>query len=131
MGIRYLRAEEYEEICKWWAAAGEPVPPREVIPAETFILENSEGVPWVCLSLMGFSTKWAAWSIGLVSNPSLPRAGRKKAVQTLWDFVGLRAKELGYKNLFCVAPNKKLEKRYHEVGFQTTLQDVSLMMKVL
>lgn len=129
--IRLFKDSDYKEICQWWQAAGEPVPPRNLIAPKTYILENSVGIPWICLSLIEFSTPHIAWSAGLVSNPSLTKEGRKAAVKELWDYVAATAKELGYANLLCIAPNERLEKRYAELGFIPTYRNQTFMVKPL
>lgn len=122
---------DYNEVCRWWAEAGEPRPPLEIIPRTTFILENNVSAPWICLSLIQFNVSQVAWSAGLVSNPDLPREGRKEAVKQLWDFVAGYAKNLGYKSLMCVAPRESLEKRYKEMGFMPTYRNQTFMVREL
>lgn len=121
---------DYNQIAGWWRDSGEAPPPRELIPEDTYVLENDKGVPWICLSLILFNVPWA-WSIGLVSNPNLPKEGRRDAVKHLWDFVARLAKVKGAKYLYCQAPNEKLEARYKEMGFTVTKKNVSLMLKEL
>lgn len=128
--IRKYTINDYIMLCDWWSLSKEPMPPIDLLPEETWILENKDGIPWVCLSLMTFPVPCMAWSMGLVSNPEL-KEGRKEAVQELWDFIADKAKYLGYKNLFCIAPNEALENRYKEIGFMPTLKNVTLMIKSL
>ena len=131
MKIRAFRNDDYKDVCRWWVAAGEPIPPRELIPALTYILETEDGVPWVCLSLITFNTLFISWSCGLVSNPEVPKKGRKEAVRQLWDHVAMIAKSAGYKNLLCIAPSEKLEKRYQELGFVPTKRNQTFMVREL
>lgn len=131
MVVRLFKNEDYDEVSGWWKAHNEPVPPRELIPESTYIVETSDGRPWVCLSLIEFNTPWIAWSAGLVSNPEVDYHGRKEAVKELWDTVANVAKAKGYKNLLCIAPNKKLENRYKDLGFEVTKINQTFMVKEL
>ena len=129
--IRKFKEGDYELVCGWWKHRGEPIPPLELVSRNTYILENEAGTPWVCLTLIGFSTPWIAWSAGLVSNPELPKEGRKEAVKALWDFVADAASDLGYQNLLCMAPNEKLEARYKDLGFTVTKKNMTLLVREL
>lgn len=131
MNIRLFMNKDYEEVCRWWHQHGEPVPPRSLISDYTYILENKDGTPWVCLSLIAFNTPHIAWSAGLVSNPDIPKEGRKAAVKMLWDHVAEQARKMGYNNLLCIAPNKALEKRYQELGFEVTKTNQTFLVKSL
>ena len=127
--IRKYTKEDYKTICNWWESHNEPIPPMSLVSEHTYILENSEGTPWICLSLIAFNTPWIAWSAGLVSNPSVDKAGRKEAVKELWDYIANVAKDMGYTNLLCIAPNEALEKRYEELGFVVTKRNQTFMIK--
>ncbi len=128
--IRPYTERDYPIVCDWWEFHGEPIPPKELIPTSTYILEK-DGLPWVCLSLVMFNTPWIAWSCGLVSNPHISSEGRQDAVRDLWDHVAQIARLMGYKNLLCIAPNEQLEKRYEELGFKVTKKNQTFMVKEL
>lgn len=131
LSIRFYRDSDYEEVARWWSEHKEPVPPKDLIPQTTWIKETEDGRPWVCLSLITFNTPHIAWSAGAVSNPDVDRHGRKEAVQKLWEHVAEFTKRMGYKNLLCIAPNKKLEDRYKDLGFVPTKYNQTFMVKEL
>lgn len=131
MKIRDYKDSDYIEVASWWKTAGEPLPPPEAIPKQTYIMENETGIPWICLSLVGLTHPHVAWIMGLVSNPGIPDVNRAHAVNELWGHVENIAKQQGYENLFCIAPNWALEKRYESLGFKVTKRNVSMMIKEL
>lgn len=127
--IRLIRKEEKEMIVRWWSS-NDANATEEMIPDETYVME-SDGTPWVAIGLVGLIGTDVAWTMGLISNPFFKKDGRKEAVNELWKSVMHIAKSKGYKNVMCVAPNKKLEKRYEELGFNPDIKNATIMIKNL
>lgn len=126
--IRLIKPEEKWLITQWWNHYSNAS--IEMIPDETYVME-SEGVPWLAIGLVGIQPGYLAWTMGLISNPSFKKEGRKEAVDELWKGVMHVAKSKGYKNVMCIAPSFKLERRYEELGFKPDIKNATIMIKNL
>ena len=129
--IRKYQSSDYDMICSWWKANKMPYPAKDFLPSTTYVLCNEAGLPWVSVALIVTNTSYIAWLELLIANPELTKEGRKQACAALLTHMIHVAKDLGYKNLLCLAPNKPLERYYNDLGFKTELPNSSMLVMQL
>lgn len=128
MYIRQYEETDYPLLLSWWKNSGLAVPPKDAIPATTWIAEFNS-VSAVALSLHCLNNKEFAFLDFFIGNPELDNDMRKEASSSLVNFVELKAKNLGYKKLFCLSFIPKLKQYYEQFGYARTYDDISSFMK--
>lgn len=129
MNIRQFQKNDYEVIKMWWYLANEPSPTIEMLPEEsTFVLEI-DNAPQACITVYLTNTNYLAYLENLVRNPKLQN--NKNHIEILVKHAENFTKKLGYKILLCMSYKEKLKKRYEEMGYMNTLNNLSSFGKEL
>lgn len=129
MNIRLFKKDDYELIRSWWIKANEFPPYQEMLPEEsTFILEI-DNQPKMCLTVYLTNCKFFAYLENFIKDPEFKNS--KNEVNQLLEHAEKFAKDKGYKVLFCLAYKDKLKKRYEELGYKNTLNNLSSFVKEL
>jgi hypothetical protein len=133
--IRLYKESEYEMIAAWWKIHQLNAPAKDMFTTDsTYILENSKGEPWVCITMYFTNCKGICFMEGTISNPFISKKGIVKAMIELNNYVSSIAKEKGYSRIVGMTnyPNwKKFIKVTKELGFKENLKDVSTFIKFL
>lgn len=126
MNIRLYKKEDYNMIANWWIAANEPPPPTEIMADDsTFILEI-DGRPMISVMLLMTNTK-LAWVTSFVKNPEFKNS--KEASKAIITHAENFAKEKGYTTTLMFAYTDKLKKRYQELGYINSANNISSFVK--
>lgn len=129
MNIRLFNKNDFKMIQSWWKAADEMAPTIEMLPEDsTFILEIDEK-PQICITLYLTNAKYISYLENFVKNPELKNS--KEYSKKLVKYVENFAKENGCKILVCLSYKEKLKKRYEELGYMNTLNNISSFAKEL
>lgn len=129
MNIRLFNKNDYETIKMWWYKAHEIPPTLEMLPEDsTFILEL-DNKPQVSLTVYLTNSKHLAYLENFVKDPELKDS--KQYTELLVKHVEMFTKEQGYKVLACLAYKDKLKKRYEDLGYINTLNNLSSFIKEL
>lgn len=129
MNIRLFNKNDYETIKMWWYKAHEIPPTLEMLPEDsTFILEL-DNKPKVSLTVYLTNSKHLAYLENFAKDPELEDS--KQYTELLAKHVEKFAKEQGYKVLACLAYKDKLKKRYEDLGYINTLNNLSSFIKEL
>jgi len=123
--VRNYKAEDYQMVKGWWDASKEAAPGPELLPLDSTLVLEIDGVPSVCVALFLTNSKEMCLMEGFISKPDLPKAIRNDAVQTMFDSACLFAKKLGYKKVITLAYVDKIKTRCVELGFTKTLDNLS------
>lgn len=131
--IHFNESQHGEEVRSWWKKLNEVSATKEMMPEESsFVLLAPNDKPWMFITVYLLNIKEFAIVENCVSNPSLPGGeARKLAGEYLNRFLDIWVKEKGYKKIFCLAPNDGLAKRYKELGYTQTLDNVKTFIKEL
>lgn len=123
--IRQYNSTDYKEIASWLDF---PIN-EQTLNNSTFILEI-DNVPAYCLTVYFTNSKELALIENFAGNPKL-KEERKPYSQVLWVYLEDLAKELGYKQIICLAKEKKLSEKYESFGYSRIMNNVDVMGKVL
>lgn len=130
VNVRPYTDRDFEMLCSWWKASGTVGIKPSMLPPTTYVLEY-KGRPVFAHSLVCTNVKEYAYLENFVSDPSYKSPNRHELSLTMVQFMERLAKNLGYKRLLSLAPNSKLQSRYQDIGWTTTLTGVSTVMKEL
>lgn len=126
MNIRLYKKEDYNMISNWWIAANEPPPPSEMLTDDsTFILEI-DNQPMISVMLLLTNTK-LAWVTSFVKNPEFKNS--KEASKAIVEYAENFAKEKGYTTTLMFAYTEKLKKRYQDLGYINSANNISSFVK--
>jgi hypothetical protein len=124
---RFVALLDYDLVCSWWQHYEMPFPRLRDIPFNTFIAELDE-LPALCLSVVKTDVSHATLE-NFVAHPELESPLRRDAAKALVEHAERVARELGFRGLFCLAPNAGLNSYYETFGFRTTAAGMFTMVK--
>ena len=127
MYIRNYTPKDFKMLSSWWADHNEPGPIPEMLPEEsTFVLED-RGTP-----VMSVSVYLTNSCIGYVEN-FIKCSGydNKDAAVILNNHIQDFAKSRGVKIHISLSYREQLSKRYQELGYMNTLNNLSGFVKHL
>lgn len=126
MNIRLYKEEDYEMISSWWKTANELAPPKEMmIEDSAFILEiNNKPVISIMLLL---TNSPLAWLTSFVKDPEF--IDSKEASKAIVNYAENFAKDKGYKTILMFSYTDKLKKRYQDLGYIKSADNVSSFVK--
>ncbi len=132
MKIRNFSAiTDYNTMCEWYIKLDQIPPYMDMIPADTtFVIEN-EGKPAAFLTLYVTNAKGMSYFENAIRDPKLTKELGNALFSKLVSYGLEFARTLGYKRILCYAPNQKLKKRYSDLGFKSTLNELSSLVKEL
>lgn len=111
--MRFIELDkDYDVISSWWKSYKFPVIPREALPKNGFIIDET------CAGFIYSTDSSISWLEFVVANPSLSKEERKQGLQKLLLGLTGLAKELGYSIIFSSVNHSSLMERYKEVGFE-------------
>lgn len=131
INIRLFKEKDYKDILMWWIKSGELPPSLNMLPLDsTFILEY-EGTPILSMCVYFTNTKEIAYSENLIGNPNFKGPKRRELVPVLFKYVENFAKDKGYKRFICFSYKDKLKKRYKNLGYKPTVNNLTSFVKEL
>lgn len=129
MNIRLYKKEDFNIIKDWWIKSNEVPPIEEMLTEDsTFILEM-HGKAKMCISVYLTNCKCVAYLENFIKDPEFKDS--KKSSKTLVEHAEIFAKEKGFRILVCYSYKEKLSKRYQELGYINTLNNLSSHAKEL
>lgn len=129
MNIRSYKNSDYGEIWKWWIEQNEIPPLPDMMPEESSFVFEFDGVPILAVALYLTNTKEVCYIENLVGNPKFKSPARKNALAMLIDHLEKFAKEKGFKRLIMLSYRDGLKKRYQELGYSKSLDNLSSFVK--
>lgn len=125
--IDKFKPEQYAMVRSWWDNAKEIAPELKLMPETSYIL-SYEGTPVLSVSL--FLTNGSlAWVENFIGNPEFKGNLRKQLGKMLLNHLEGVAKENKKDRLFCMSMNEKTTKRYIELGFIKTVENITCFTK--
>jgi hypothetical protein len=125
--IEQFKASDYPMLKSWWDFHGEMAPELEMMPETSYIMYfNNE--PILSVSLLLTNTP-IAWAENFIGNPELKGDIRKECGYIIVHHLEKVAKEHNKTRIFCMSMNKKTTKRYIDLGFNKTLDNVNTFTK--
>lgn len=121
--MRFIEDTDYETLSTWWAAYKFPVVPKDSLPKNGFIIDNT------CAGFIYCTDSNIAWLEFVIANPHASKEARKEGLQKLLLGLTGLAKELGYKVIFSSVNHSGLMERYLEAGFEKTDQNMTNFMR--
>jgi hypothetical protein len=131
MVIRPYLPTEFEMVRRWWLAHGEVPPLPDMLPPDsTFILELHRQ-PALCVSLYLTNSPEICYVENFVGNPELKGEARREGTEKLLAHLEMVARGRGYRRLICLGHKPELKKRYQEIGFTPTVDNITGFAKEL
>lgn len=131
INIRNFNTSDYPMVLSWWKNAKEIPPSINMLPEDsTFIIEY-EDKSVACLTVYLTNSKEISYFENFVKNPNIEKDISKQMTQYLVEYVCEFTKTLGYKRIICMSYKEPLKKRYSELGFFKTLDNISTLVKEL
>lgn len=118
-----FRQENYELIKGWWTSRNYPAAMYEHLPPNGIII-CLQGKA-VCAGFLFLTDANLAVIGNLVSDPNVPKEVRQPSIDFLIKFLSSRAKDKGYTLVCCSTNIPKLQKRFEDLGFIKTDENVS------
>lgn len=122
-----FRQENYGMIKNWWTSRKFPPALYEHLPPNGIII-CLEGKA-ICAGFLFLTDANIAVVGNLVSDPTVPKDIRQPSIDFLVKFLTMRAKDRGYTLVCCSTNIPKLQKRFEELGFQKTDENVSMFAR--
>lgn len=122
MKIRLYTPQDYEMLKEWWVEANEPPPPESLIPETAYILED-RGTPVMSLALYLTNCKVIGYLECFIKNPMYYDS--HVAADKLIRYVENEAKKHGCQVLVGLTYQDKLKKRYQDLGYVNTVNNLS------
>lgn len=126
MKIRLYKKEDYEMIASWWIAANEPAPPANMMTEDSAFILEIDNKPVISVMLL-LTNSPLAWLTSFVKDPKFKDS--KTASKAIVTYAENFAKQKGYETLLMFSYKDKLKKRYQELGYINTANDLSSFMK--
>lgn len=126
--IRPIEEHERPMLQSWWIEHGMMPPEGQMMPLESTYLMEIEDVPMLSVTIF-WTNASVAWADNFVANPGVPAACRKKSTSTLLQFLESLSKTRGKDRLFCMGATESTKRRYEQLGFRRTLDDVATFIK--
>lgn len=131
LSVRHYTPSDFPLISSWWIAHGEPGPLPSMLPPESTFLLEMDGIPALCVSLYLTNSSEVAYIENFCGNPELDGPARRSAAPHLVKYIENFALSRGYARLFCLAHKEPLKRRYEELGYTRTLDNVATFCKSL
>jgi hypothetical protein len=125
--IEQFTSADYPMIQSWWKTANEIAPELHMIPSTTYVM-YCDDQPILSVSLIMTNIP-LSWIDNFIGNPELKGPTRKECVSILLNHLSKVAKEYGKERLFCMSMNDKTTKRYIDLGFKQTANQISTFVK--
>lgn len=127
MNVRKYTPDDFNILKSWWVQA-EEIPPlfTMLTPEVTFILEENNTILAAVNVLLTNCTEFA-YLMGLIKNPTT----EKDVIPVLLDYVEKHTKEQGYKRLMMMSYKPRIKRRYQNLGYSATLNNVTTFVKEL
>jgi hypothetical protein len=126
--IRNYENSDFETICSWWRAAGEPPPlPGMMVEDGTFILERNHK-PILSLTVM-ITQSNIAYFEGYIAAPGVSRLPSDGL--SLWNHCFDYAKRCECKHVILYAGKEALVRRYQELGAVPALSGLTALVRNL
>ena len=129
--IRNYRKTDYDVINSWWLGQGEMPPESDMMPEDSSFVCEIGGAPALAVTVYLTNSKAFAMTDNFVGAPALKGPLRREAAQALSNHIADFARRQGYKRLFCMCYRESLEKRYNELGYRTTIRNVTTFVRDL
>lgn len=130
--IPYSEDNHWGKVVSWWFAAGQPNPERAALPENSTFVLTVNGKPSACITAYLTNSLEFAILDNLVASSELKKGpARKLAIEYLIRVAEEAVKKAGYRKILCMASNPALARRYGELGYKVTLENISTMIKVL
>ena len=95
---KFNKQTDYEEICEWWKSWKLPVHPKEIL-SENGITISKEGVN-ICTSFIYSTDSYICFFEFAIMNRNTTREQREGALERLGEELLLKAKSMGYNDIF-------------------------------
>lgn len=128
--IRDIDESDRVIIEDWYRKIGEPPPPRGLMPDGSTFVCDIDGVLALSVSV-GLSNFEAAHVESFIGNPALGGETRRRGTEILLRHLEDFARGMGYKRLWCMAPNERLRDYYEKIGFADSGYRVFVLKKEL
>ena len=125
--IEQFKDSDYEMLKSWWAAHNEMAPELHMMPKTTYIM-YCEDQPILSVGLIMTSIP-LAWIDNFIGNPELKGQNRKECSGILLQYLNKVSKEHGKERMFCMSMNEKTTKRYIDLGFKRTSNNICTFIK--
>lgn len=127
--FKIYRPEHKEILDGWCRTRNIPLIRPEALPGNGLLISH-DGKPIVIGFLFSSDTDVAVIA-HIMSDPSSLKPARREAVEWLLEILGLRAVELGFKQLNIATNLKSLGERFEEFGFEKVDENVTLFRRTL
>lgn len=114
---------DYDTLSSWWKEYNWPVIPKDSLPKNGFIIDNT------CAGFVYCTDSNIAWLEFIVANPRISRDERKAGLQNLLSGLTGLAKELGYAYVFTSTNHANLEERLVEMGYKVQDRNVTHLIR--
>lgn len=128
---RHYKPSDFKTISSWWTQRNEPGPNEGMLPSETTLIVEYKGIPAVCLSIYFTNSKEISYLENVCTNPNIKKEIRQTLLELLTKFAFGFAKDHGYKRMIVLSYKDKVKKRYEQIGFTKTIDNVSTYVRVL
>lgn len=125
--IKKFDKTQYSMIKEWWNAYKEQAPELDVMPETSYIM-FIDNKPILSVSLF-LTNGVIAWIDNYIGNPELKGSVRKECGHILLTYLEDVAKSAGKNRMFCMSMNEKTSKRYIELGFNKTCENITTFVK--
>lgn len=130
MYIREYRPGDHPMLMRWWKAHGFPGVSAAVLPKLGLIIENN-GKPCIAGFLYMDNSVGVSMLEWVVGAPECSGKEVVAGIATLVDFMGQRAKQLGYGVMMTAVKQPALARVYEKNGFEKTDDGLTHLIKIL
>lgn len=127
MNIREYKSEDYVMLTKWWQAWDWQQVPEKCLPSLGLIVTDLSDEP-ICACFLYQTDSSICWIEWIVSNPEVPKGLRREALDLLLKELKLKAKRLGFKQIFTSTDRESLKVRLVDQGFLVTDKKVDFLI---
>lgn len=127
MTIREYYPADYSLLTTWWKAWGWQQVPEICLPSSGLLVLSTLDVP-VCAGFLYCTDSSICWIEWIVSNPEVPKGLRREALDLLLKELKLKAKRLGFKQIFTSTDRESLKVRLVDQGFLVTDKKVDFLI---
>lgn len=113
----------------WWRQYDEPGPLPTMVPAESTWVLELDNRPALAVSLIYTNISEYCYVENFIGNPELKGVQRKVGGHHLLKYISEVARARGYRRLLCLGYKNAVKRRYLELGFKSTLDNLSSFVK--
>ena len=128
VAIRNFKKADFEAVSGWWKTIGEHGPSIEQLPEESTFVLAIDDEPALCLAVYLTNTDIAYFE-NFISDPEFK--GRQVATQALLEHAWSFARSKNYKYSVGFTTVDKLTQRYLDMGYDTKVNNVTILGKKL